>query len=59
MKDRIVWTNENGPFSAATHDITICGGRKKDGKDTWDDWSLRGSFFNVTREDKFIDLDED
>jgi hypothetical protein len=39
VKDRIVWTN--GPFPAATHDITIFrGGKKKLGKDTWKKSSL-------------------
>ena len=43
VKERIVWTN--GPFPAATHDITIFrGGRKKDGESTWRKSSL---FFRV------------
>ena len=38
-KDRIVWAN--GPFPAASHDITIFrGGKKKDGKHTWRKSSL-------------------
>jgi hypothetical protein len=39
VKDRIIWTN--GPFPAATHDITIFrGGTKKNGKTTWKKSSL-------------------
>lgn len=39
IKNRIVWTN--GPFPAATHDITIFrGGRKKDGEENWKRTSL-------------------
>lgn len=39
VKDRIVWAR--GPYPAATHDITIFrGGKKKDGKHTWDKSSL-------------------
>ena len=39
VKDRIVWTN--GPFPAASHDITIFrGGTKKNGKTTWKKSSL-------------------
>lgn len=40
VKERIVWTN--GPFPAATHDITIfCGGTKKNyGPATWHKSSL-------------------
>ena len=38
-KDRIVWTN--GPFPAATHDITIFrGGKKKVSEDKWSKSSL-------------------
>jgi len=39
LKDRIVWVN--GPFPAATHDITIFrGGTKKAGEHTWRKSSL-------------------
>ncbi|KAL3775118.1 hypothetical protein ACHAWO_001941 [Cyclotella atomus] len=51
VKDRIVWTN--GPFPAATHDITIFrGGTKKNGPATWHKSSL---FHKMIVEKRLVD----